>query len=218
MIARAGAAIDRGDLDPDEWDKIARMRLDARAMLLQLEDIRTCLEIEAGTFAPETRSFDLYRLANGVVASLRPQAAERGIVVSLRIDPLLPYQLRGWPHQLRQILIGLLAHAVQQAGKAKLRLVFAATDRGAEQVQLRITVASGAADAPDPDPDLSLPDSMAGRPFGLAMVERLARLMGGRLAVERDPRGAPRLVAELPFAIDQATPRPCRSISPTCRP
>src|SRR5579862_5556955 len=37
-IARAGAAIDRRGLDPDEWGKIARMRLDARAMLLQLED------------------------------------------------------------------------------------------------------------------------------------------------------------------------------------
>ena len=71
-IARAGAAIDRSAFDPDEWDKIARMRLDARAMLLQLEDIRTCLDIESGSFAPETRSFDLYRLANGVVASLRP--------------------------------------------------------------------------------------------------------------------------------------------------
>jgi signal transduction histidine kinase len=203
-IARAGAAIDRSGLDPGEWDKISRMRLDARAMLLQLEDIQTCLDIEAGAFAPETRSFDLYRLANGVVASLRPQAAERGIVLALRIDPLLPYQLRGWPHQLRQVLVGLLTHAVQQAGKAKLRLVFAAADLGAERVQVRIAVASGAAETPASDSDLSLPDSVAGRPFGLAMVERLVLLMGGHLAAERDARGDRQLVAELPLSVDQA--------------
>jgi hypothetical protein len=203
-IARAGAAIDRSGLDPGEWDKIARMRLDARAMLLQLEDIRTCLDIEAGAFAPETRSFDLYRLANGVVASLRPQAAERGIVLALRIDPLLPYQLRGWPHQLRQVLVGLLAHAVQQAGKDKLRLVFAVADLGTERVQVRITVASGAAETPNPEQDLPLPDNAAGRPLGLAMVERLVLLMGGCLAAERDARGDRHLVAELPLLVDHA--------------
>ncbi|HEV2189649.1 MAG TPA: HAMP domain-containing sensor histidine kinase [Stellaceae bacterium] len=201
-IARAGAAIDRTAFDPGEWDKIARMRLDARAMLLQLEDVRTCLDIESGSFAPETRSFDLHRLANGVVASLRPQAAERGIVIALRIDPLLPYQLRGWPHQLRQILIGLLTYAVQRSGAAKLRVVIDAAEVGAERVSLRVVVASGAVVATAPEETVEPPVAELGRPFGMAMVQRLAGLMGGRLAMEREPGGASRLTAELPFAID----------------
>jgi signal transduction histidine kinase len=204
-IARAGAAIDRSAFDPGEWNKIARMRLDARAMLLQLEDIRTCLDIESGSFAPETRSFDLYRLANGVVASLRPQAAERGIAIALRIDPLLPYQLRGWPHQLRQILIGLLTYAVQRSSKTKLRLVLDAAELEAERVNLRLTVASDAADPPALEDTAEPPAAEPGRPFGMAMVQRLAALMGGRLAVEREPGGALRLGVELPFVVDQAT-------------
>jgi signal transduction histidine kinase len=206
-IARAGAAIDRSAFDPGEWDKIARMRLDARAMLLQLEDIRTCLEIESGSFAPETRSFDLYRLANGVVASLRSQAAERGIVLMLRIDPLLPYQLRGWPHQLRQILIGLLTHVVQHSGKTKLRLVLDAAELETEQVCLRLAVIGGAADPPAlaAAEAVEPPAAAPGRPFGMAMVQRLAALMGGRLATERDPTGGVRLAVELPFAVDRAT-------------
>jgi signal transduction histidine kinase len=200
-IARAGAAIDRNAFDPREWDKIVRMRLDARAMLLQLEDVRTCLAIESGDFAPETRSFDLHRLANGIIASLRPQAAERGIVIALRVDPLLPYQLRGWPHQLRQILIGLLTHVVQRSSETKLRLVMDAAKLEAEQVTLRAIVTSAAADIPAlEEPAVAEP----GRPFGMAMVQRLAALMGGRLDMERDPSGALRLVVELPFAVDQA--------------
>jgi signal transduction histidine kinase len=201
-IARAGAAIDRDAFDPGEWDKIVRMRLDARAMLLQLEDIRTCLDIESGSFAPETRSFDLHRLANGVVASLRPQAAERGIVIALRVDPLLPFQLRGWPHQLRQILIGLLTYAVQHSGKTKLRMVIDAAALEAERVNLRIAIASAAGNVPAPEEAAGPPAAELGRPFGMAMVQRLAALMGGRLAMERDPGGASRLVVELPFAID----------------
>ena len=201
-IARAGAAIDRTAFDPGEWDKIARMRLDARAMLLQLEDVRTCLDIESGNFAPETRSFDLHRLANGIVASLRPQAAERGIILALRIDPLLPYQLRGWPHQLRQVLIGLLTYAVQRSGATKLRVVIDAAEVGAERVCLRVIVAGGAANATAPEEAVEPPVAELGRPFGMAMVQRLAALMGGRLAMEREPGGALRLMAELPFAID----------------
>jgi len=202
-IARAGAAIDRGAFDPGEWDKIARMRLDARAMLLQLEDIRTCLDIESGRFAPETRSFDLYRLANGVVASIRPQAAERGITINLRIDPLLPFQLRGWPHQLRQVLIGLLTHAVRQSGRTKLRLALDAIEVASADVVLRIAISTDSADTPEPDTEPLLPAGEAGRPFGLAMVERLIALMGGRLTSKNDRRGD-RLRVELHFAIDQA--------------
>jgi signal transduction histidine kinase len=201
-IARAGATIDRNAFDPGEWDKIVRMRSDARAMLLQLEDVRTCLDIESGSFAPEMRSFDLHRLANGVAASLRSQAAERGIVIALRVDPLLPYQLRGWPHQLRQILIGLLTYALQRSSKTKLRMAIDATDVGSERVSLRITVASATADAPAPEETIEPPAAGLGRPFGMAMVQRIAALMGGRLAMERDPSGALRLTAELPLVID----------------
>jgi len=205
-IARAGAAIDRSALDPGEWDKIARMRSDARAMLLQLEDVRTCLDIESGSFAPETRMFDLHRVANGVVTSLRSQAAERGIVIALRIDPLLPYQLRGWPHQLRQILIGLLTYAVQRSRKTRLRVTIGATEIGAERVNLRVTIASAAAaDAMAPDETTEPPAAALGRPFGMAMLQRIAALMGGQLAMERDPSGALRLAAELPLVIDWPT-------------
>jgi signal transduction histidine kinase len=203
-IARAGAAIDRRAFEPGEWDKIARMRLDARAMLLQLEDVRTCLDIESGSVAPEVRSFDLYRLANGVVASLRPQAAERGIVLALRIAPQVPYQLRGWPHQLRQVLIGLLTYAVQRSGGTKLRLLLDTAERPGERVGLRATVTTGAADLPAVDDMAARHVAEPGRPFGMVMVQRLATLMGGRLTVENGPAGQLSLAIELPLTIDQA--------------
>ena len=95
-IARAGSTIDRTTLDPGQWDTLARVRLSARAMLLQLDDMLNYVRIDGGTFAPETRPFDLYRLANAAVQALRAPAAERGIALALRIDPELPYQLRGW--------------------------------------------------------------------------------------------------------------------------
>ena len=201
-IARAGTAIDRSMLDAEQWDMIARMRLSARAMLLQLDDMLNYVKIDGGTFAPETRSFDLYRLANGAVAALRAPAAERGIVLALRIDPQLPYQLRGWPHQLRQILICLITNALRQSGRAKVRINLDVVELDRDQVRLRLAVASSLADnrfeAADETGD-------ADRHLGLAVVDRLIGLMGGRLAVDADPRRGLTLAVELPFAIDQAS-------------
>jgi len=208
MIARAGAALDRAALDPEQWDMLARMRLSARAMLLQLDDMLNYVKIDGGTFAPETRSFDLYRLANGAVAALRAPAAERGIVLALRIDPRLPYQLRGWPHQLRQILICLITNAIRHSGKAKARIDLDAVDfdaagPDADRVMLRLAVASSLADNRLETVDEDSDD--IGRPLGLAVVDRLVGLMGGRLAVDADARRGLSFTVELPFAIDQAS-------------
>jgi signal transduction histidine kinase len=206
-VARSGAAIDRNAIDPDQWDKIAQMRLNARSVLLQLDDILNYLSIEAGSFAPETRSFDLYRLANGAVAALRAQAAERGIVLALRIDPQLPYQLCGWPHQLRQVLVCLISNAIARSGKAKLRITLSATAIDAGHVTLRLAVTSAVLDAVPADEDamVAAEDGAAPPPHGLGIADRLARLMGGRVSAGTDPRRGLALAAELPFAIDQAS-------------
>ena len=207
MIARAGAAIDRATVDPDQWDMIARMRMSARSMLLQLDDMLNYVKIDGGTFAPETRSFDLYRLANGAVQALRASAAERGIALALRIDPQLPYQLRGWPHQLRQVLICLVTNAIRHSGKGNVRINLDPVELNyaypePDRVTLRLVVVNSVADNRLETIDEEDADD---RPLGLAIADRLVGLMGGRLSVETAARGGLSMTVELPFAIDQAS-------------
>jgi len=204
-IARAGTTVDRATLDPELWDMIARTRLSARAMLLLLDDMLNYVKIDDGSFAPETRSFDLYRLANGAVTALRALAAERGITLALRIDPQLPYQLRGWPHQFRQILLCLITSAIRQASKAKVRINLDPAELNDDRVTLRLTVASGFADRRLETADEAGDIDDDGRHLGLAVADRLVGLMGGRLAAESDMRRGVSLNVELPFAVDQAS-------------
>jgi DNA-binding response OmpR family regulator/signal transduction histidine kinase len=205
IIARAGTTIDRATLDPGLWDMIARTRLSARAMLLQLDDMLNYVKIDDGSFAPETRSFDLYRLANGAVAALRAPAAERGLTLALRIDPQLPYQLRGWPHEFRQILICLITSAIRRACKAKVRINLDPVELLEDRLTLRLTVASGFADRRLETADEAGDVDDESRHLGLAVADRLVGLMGGRLAAESDTRRGVSLSVELPFAVDQAS-------------
>ncbi len=204
-LARAGIALDRETLDPALWDMVARTRLNARAMLLQLDDMLNYVKIDDGSFAPETRSFDLHRLANGAVAALRAPAAERGVILALRIDPRLPYQLRGWPHQFRQILICLITNAIRQVDKARVRVNFEAADLGDDTVVLRLAVASGFADRRLETADEAAEIDEDSRHLALAVAHRLVGLMGGRLTADSDARRGFSLAVELPFAIDQAS-------------
>jgi len=205
VIARTGSTLDRTAPHPELWDMIARTRLSARAMLLQLDDMLNYVQIDDGSLVPQARSFDLHRLVNGAVVALRSVAAERGVSLAPRVDPKLPYQLRGWPHQFRQILVCLITNAIRQVDKAKVRINVDAAELDDERLMLRLVVASFVADrrletadeaAIDPDDD--------GRHLGLAVADRLVGLMGGRLAAENDKRRGLVLTVELPFAIDQA--------------
>jgi DNA-binding response OmpR family regulator len=198
-VARAGADLNRDAVDPGLWSAVAGARLNGRMLLLQLDDVLNCIKLETGLAASETRTFDLYRLANGAVAALRAAAAEGDVLLDLRIDPQLPYQLFGLPRQLRQILISLVASALRYAGQSKVRIDLAASELNAQSVTLRVAVSIG-----DPDGRLETADEVSapgetGRHLGLAAVERMVGLMGGRLAVHTT-----RLAADLPFAIDRA--------------
>ena len=200
-LLRAGAKLDRTGLTEAESEIIARMRLSARAALVQVEELPTYVAIEAGEFAPETRSFDLYQLIHGAAAALRPQAADRGIALSVRIDPRLPYELRGWPHQLRQLLVCLVASAVRR------------TERGAVEVQLDPVELSGdgvslCMSVRDHGNRVERARGAGGKRHGrdpaIVVARRLAGAMGGRFKAAGSPRNGLEFSCELPFAIDRA--------------
>ncbi|HEX5317671.1 MAG TPA: response regulator [Stellaceae bacterium] len=194
-VLRAGARLDRTGLSPEDAEIVARMRLGVRAALVQADDIPTFAAIEAGDFAPETRAFDLYQLAHGAVASLRPQAADRGTSLTVRIDPRLPYELRGWPHQLRQLLICLVAVALRGSERAAIAVQLDLVELAGDRVRLRMSVREHGGrpvyGAPERDP-------------AIAAADRLAGAMGGSLHVAGAPCKGREMTADLPFMLDRA--------------
>jgi CheY-like chemotaxis protein/signal transduction histidine kinase len=200
-LARIGADLDRAAA-PEAAETLAATRSLARAMLLQLDDVLNYVKIDTGAFAPETRSFDLYRLTNGVVAALRGLAAERGTSLVLRFDPLLPFQLRGWPNQARQVLNCLITNAICIAPRARVRISLDAAAVDADQVTVRVTIAT----EPAGNRLETAGDAAAmAQHLGLAVADRLIALMGGELTAQGDLVQGIAIAAELPFAIDQAS-------------
>jgi signal transduction histidine kinase len=184
-----------------------------RALPPQLANILDLAAIEAGTYAPRTEPFDIHELVNDAVLAARATAASKGVALRGRIDPYLPYLLRGWRQSFDRILGNLLSHAIEAAktGTVELRLLLA--DKDDEKVRLALTVESAGEAAPAvaatmADPFAAGTGAVGQAAIGLALVRRAVELMGGSLTVEATASAHTRLTAELTFAIDKAAAEP----------
>jgi len=216
------------------WPAEPSFALPARALLSQISEVVDLAAIEAGDFAPSAEPFDLHALVNDTLDPLRAATAPRGIALTLRIDPAVPYRLHGWPRQIAQVLNSLVIAAISSQDAAPIRIEIGALVRPDAIVQLRLTVrgqhgAAGEADplATDPlatDPLATAPlatDPLATDPLkstaswaaqprgdrlGLFVVRRLVELMGGRIDPAPAPDQGTRWSVMLPLALDESAP------------
>lgn len=176
-------------------------------------DVLDLAAIEAGTYAPPAEPFDLHRLLNDAVIAGRIAAESKGLTLRARIDPYLPHRLRGWHQTFARILGNLLSDAIEttENGSVQLRINTLRNDNG--QVGLGLTVEGGGEAAPviaaaTADPFASGRGPVQQSTIRLAVVRRMAELMGGTLTVDAGPAGHARLTVELGFAIDVGAGEP----------
>lgn len=161
--------------------------LPAQALLAQISEVLDLAAIEAGSFVPEIEPFDLHAIVNETLAMLQGAAAQRGLALSLRLDPQVPYRLSGWPQQVAQILNSLVIAAIADSDAGTVRIDIRAVGTVDAVVPLRISVrGQGGAATGGTD---------------LAVVSRLAELMGGRVVAQAPAAWA----VSLPLALDETT-------------
>jgi signal transduction histidine kinase/HPt (histidine-containing phosphotransfer) domain-containing protein len=181
----------------------------ARALLSQVNNILDFTAIEAGAFVPQTEAFDLHRLVIDTLADRREEARGKGLNLRCHIDPALPYRLRGWPQQLRQILDYFVARAIEVTPEGVVRVAIDAAGVDDRQVRVRLVVRDGGPAIgtgelnPLFDP-FGVTDEAADGPggFGLSVARRLVELMRGEIrAGGGEANGA--LTVMLPLALDE---------------
>ncbi len=112
----------------------------ARAVASAIGDILDFAALEAGTFAPPIETFDLRALVRHSLVPLQAKGAENGVALRWRVDPRLPYRLRGHAQAFARILEGLADHAVEVAPAASVRITLDACASVARRVRLRLRV------------------------------------------------------------------------------
>ncbi|ACB73658.1 hybrid sensor histidine kinase/response regulator [Opitutus terrae] len=178
-----------------------------RQLLAQINDILDLARIEAGRTMPEPALFDLAAAAAELLESLRYEAQGKGLTTATH-RPDAPLLVHADERLIRQALSNLLSNALKftPAGGA-VDLTVEPTPAGGVRVAVRD---SGIGIAPEKHARLFRPfsqiDGSLSRPHGgtgvgLALVERIARLHGGRVAVSSAPGQGSTFSLDLPPAV-----------------
>ena len=103
---------------------LERIELSTKVLMSLINDILDFSKIEAGKLTLETVDYYIDDLLNEVAAVLVLRVDEKGLELTIEIDPEVPYQLCGDPLRLRQVLLNLIGNAIKftDVGKIKVRV------------------------------------------------------------------------------------------------
>jgi CheY-like chemotaxis protein len=206
-------------LDAVQRDYLETIKRSGDALLVLLNDILDFSKIESGRMEVDIRATDLPRCIREVLDLHQLNATAKKIRLVCDIAPDLPRYALTDGSRLRQILLNLVGNAVKFTNRGEIR-VSASLKPDEAGARIHIVVSDTGIGIsplqrerlfkPFTQADSSTTRRFGGTGLGLAISKRLAKLLGGDLALlDRDGPGAAfrvELPANLPGAQDSEKP------------
>ena len=172
------------------------IRDSATSMLRIINDILDISKIEAGKIVFEATRFDLRRLVDNVIFTIKPGADDKGIIVASHIDRKIPATLIADPVRLNQILLNLAGNGLKFTDRGSVIITAGLLATNGPEVILEFKVT---------DTGIGIPGDKLGKIFerftqaedhttrkyggtglGLAIARELIEQQGGAMAVESE--------------------------------
>ncbi len=176
-----------GPLNDEQQKQLRTVQSSGRHLLALINDLLDVSKIEAGKVELAFEPVDCTALVGDVVATLRPQAGDKGLELTLHV-PDQPAVLRTDRRALSQIVLNLVGNAIKftERGGVRLSLIRNAAGGGAE-----IRVDDSGVGIPLAEQDklfgafTRVNSERAGAPegtgLGLHLSQKLAELLGGKI-------------------------------------
>ncbi len=177
----------------------------AQGLAAIISDILDLSKIEARQMDLERTGFDLRELLRNLQQGQLPLAQERGLGLTLALDPELPPRVLGDPTRVRQIVANFVSNALKFTSEGAVRIGAHPSAPG----RVRLTVQDSGPGIPAQERQrLFLPFSQldasttrryGGTGLGLSICRELAQLMGGEVGVDSEPGAGSLFWADLPL-------------------
>ena len=208
QLLRDGVA---GPLTVDQRRYLEIITRNGRTLLRLIDDILDLSRIESGHLEVDTEDVDLAPQIDSIVEALTPLATAKDLHITMKLPDDLPL-VRCDVDRVRQILTNLIANAIKFTDAGMVRVTAAASD-----VSVVIHVTDTGVGIPQAElgrifeefvqVDQTLARRKGGAGLGLAIASRLARLMGGDIAVSSVAGSGSRFTLTLPRAPEASEKR-----------
>ena len=180
-------------LTNSQTDYLQTIERSANNLLNIINDILDFSKLEAGKLALENIPFDFQSSLEEVVSLQATSAHEKGLELTLRIDPKIPTGLIGDPLRIQQVLTNLVGNSIKFTERGNIdisvemrsqkedavELQFMVRDTGigiSERQQAQLFQAFSQADA-------SISRRYGGTGLGLVITQKLVSHMGGEISL-----------------------------------
>ncbi len=186
-----------GNLPDNQHQQIEIAHSSANSLLHILNDILDFSKIEAGKLHLEYTEFSLFRVFSSVIESLANLADKKRIELILDVSQLEAEWVIGDPARLKQILYNLISNAIKftHHGQIILRAQLKLTQSAGCELQCQVTDTGIGIEKEKlsqlfeafTQADSSTTRLYGGTGLGLSIVQKLCRLMNGRISVNSEP-------------------------------
>jgi len=194
-VTSAAHLLKTTELSDNQAEYVSILLGGSDVLLGLINDVLDMSKIEAGKMQLEIGDVDLQDHCTKLIKIWSPRAAERGLRLTLDVDPDLPAFIQTDGLRLTQILFNLVSNAVKFTAQGGVSIRVAAVAGSAiDTERLSFEVCdTGPGMAPEvvrrlfrsfEQADASAARKFGGTGLGLAISRRLAELLGGALTVE----------------------------------
>jgi CheY-like chemotaxis protein len=222
--------LDATQLSTEQRDYIHTARESATHLLRVLNDILDVSTMESGHFKLNTAPVHLPSIVKEVDHLMRFPAQQKGISLSLRIDPLAPTWVTGDATRLRQIFFNLINNAIKFTSQGGVSVNLDATPDGSAGFVFSVRDSGIGMDPSTLDQlftrfyqaDDSVRRRLGGTGLGLDISRQLCDMMGGEISVNSEPGLGSVFMVRLPLPdVDEpdmpAPEAPVEAYSPPVR-
>jgi signal transduction histidine kinase/CheY-like chemotaxis protein len=187
--------LDRTEMSPRQRELMRLSRSSASALLALIMDVLDYSRIEAGSLGLTPAPFTIADSVEDAIDAVTEPAARKGLDLGYLIDDDVPRMVIADEGRVRQVLLNLLSNAVKFTDRGEIAVHVSAGSAGARQIVVNVRD-TGRGIPPEvhsmlfqrfSQVDATLSREHGGAGLGLAISERLARLLGGSLTFQSVP-------------------------------
>lgn len=187
-------------LDETQRDYLKTIERSAGHLLTIINDVLDFSKLEAGQLTLESIPFPLRATLDETLELLAPAAHDKGLELTVSIDPKLPDNLKGDPLRFRQILMNLIDNAIKFTPQGTVRVAIETLDQQPDEVTLQLQVSDTGIGISQQQQsrifdafiqaDASISRRHGGTGLGLEITRQLVHKMAGTIDVSHhDPQG-----------------------------